>query len=514
MFAKTRARLTLLNAAVFLVVLAVIGTVVYALLRAQIYDRLDAGLMAAAQRFAPADEPSRRYEQQLGAPAGEAGTAARPPLERGPVVLLWDGQGVPYPASLADAGYESFYAQFGAHRSAERPVTVQIGGHYYRTLFLALPSPLLLHRSHRPPGGSEADGGANGGTGSAFVDGSDSGGAGSAFVDGSDSGGTRSASGSGSGGTGSASGSGSGAADPALSSSPAAPIPITHVQAVVNMDAEQAMLNRLADWFLIGLGLGGALTVLAGLYLANQALRPIRRSWEQQRRFTADASHELRMPLSIIQANAELMLMHPDRSALEHSEQISMVLAEAKRMAKLTDQLLLLARSDSGREELLLGDVRLDELIRHVMRLFEPLAELNGVRLEAELASGVELTGDRDKLQQLLVILLDNSLKHTPAGGAIRVALTRRGQQAVMVVEDTGEGIAGEDLPHIFERFYRGDRSRSRGDGGTGLGLSIARWIAEKHGGAITAASQPGRGTTMTVRLPAAPAGKRIGRFK
>lgn len=490
MFAKTRARLTLLNAAVFLVVLAVIGTVVYALLRAQIYDRLDAGLMAAAQRFAPADEPSRRYEQQLGAPAGEAGTAARPPLERGPVVLLWDGQGVPYPASLADAGYESFYAQFGAHRSAERPVTVQIGGHYYRTLFLALPSPLLLHRSHRPPGGAEADGGANGGTGSAFVYGSDSG------------------------GTGSASGSGSGAADPASSSSPAAPIPITHVQAVVNMDAEQAMLNRLADWFLIGLGLGGALTVLAGLYLANQALRPIRRSWEQQRRFTADASHELRMPLSIIQANAELMLMHPDRSALEHSEQISMVLAEAKRMAKLTDQLLLLARSDSGREELLLGDVRLDELIRHVMRLFEPLAELNGVRLEAELASGVELTGDRDKLQQLLVILLDNSLKHTPAGGAIRVELTRRGQQAVMVVEDTGEGIAGEDLPHIFERFYRGDRSRSRGDGGTGLGLSIARWIAEKHGGAITAASQPGRGTTMTVRLPAAPAGKRIGRFK
>ncbi|REK55995.1 MAG: hypothetical protein C6W55_08850 [Thermobacillus sp.] len=490
MFAKTRARLTLLNAAVFLVVLAVIGTVVYALLRAQIYDRLDAGLMAAAQRFAPADEPSRRYEQQLGAPAGEAGTAARPPLERGPVVLLWDGQGVPYPASLADAGYESFYAQFGAHRSAERPVTVQIGGHYYRTLFLALPSPLLLHRSHRPPGGAEADVGASGGTGSAFVYGSDSG------------------------GTGSASGSGSGAADPASSSSPAAPIPIMHVQAVVNMDAEQAMLNRLADWFLIGLGLGGALTVLAGLYLANQALRPIRRSWEQQRRFTADASHELRMPLSIIQANAELMLMHPDRSALEHSEQISMVLAEAKRMAKLADLLLLLARSDSGREELLLGDVRLDELIRHVMRLFEPLAELNGVRLEAELASGVELTGDRDKLQQLLVILLDNSLKHTPAGGAIRVTLTRRGQQAVMMVEDTGEGIAGEDLPHIFERFYRGDRSRSRGDGGTGLGLSIARWIAEKHGGAITAASQPGRGTTMTVRLPAAPAGKRIGRFK
>jgi signal transduction histidine kinase len=274
------------------------------------------------------------------------------------------------------------------------------------------------------------------------------------------------------------------------------------------------MLNKLADWFLVGLGVGGALTVLAGLYLANQALRPIRRSWEQQRRFTADASHELRMPLSIIQANAELMLMHPDRSALENSEQISMVLSEVRRMAKLTDQLLLLARSDSGREELLLGPVQLEALIRHVIQLFAPLAELNGVRLDAELASGVELTGDRDKLQQLLVILLDNSLKHTPAGGSIRVVLTRRGQQAAIVVEDTGEGIAEEDLPHIFERFYRGDRARSRGDGGTGLGLAIARWIAEKHGGTIAAASRPGRGTTMTVRLPVAPAGKRIGRFR
>jgi signal transduction histidine kinase len=462
MFARTRVRLTALNAAVFLVVLVAIGAAVYALLRAQIYERLDAALVAAAQRYAPTDEPSRRYEQQKGTPAGagEAEATGRPVLERGVVVLLWDGQGVPYPASLADAGHESFYAQFGAYRSAERPVTVKIDGHYYRTCFLALPSPLLLHRSFMPPGGADAGGEASGGA------------------------------------------------------EPVSPIPITHVQAIVNMDAEQDMLNKLADWFLVGLGVGGALTVLAGLYLANQALRPIRRSWEQQRRFTADASHELRMPLSIIQANAELMLMHPDRSALENSEQISMVLSEVRRMAKLTDQLLLLARSDSGREELLLGPVQLEALIRHVIQLFAPLAELNGVRLDAELASGVELTGDRDKLQQLLVILLDNSLKHTPAGGSIRVVLTRRGQQAAIVVEDTGEGIAEEDLPHIFERFYRGDRARSRGDGGTGLGLAIARWIAEKHGGTIAAASRPGRGTTMTVRLPVAPAGKRIGRFR
>jgi len=457
MFAKTRVRLTALNATVFLVVLVAIGAAVYGLLRAQIYEKLDASLVAAARRYAPTDEPSRRHEQQQGAPAGEAGAAERPVLERGVVVLLWDGQGVPYPASLADAGHEPFYARFGPYRSAERPVTVKIDGHYYRTCFLALSSPLLLHRNHRPPGEAEAGGGASGGAGP----------------------------------------------------SPGTPIPITHVQAIVNMDAEQDMLNKLADRFLIGLGLGGALTVLAGSYLAHQALKPIRRSWEQQRRFAADASHELRMPLSIIQANAELMLMHPDRSALENSEQISMVLSEARRMAKLTDQLLLLARSDSGQEELLMSPVRLDELIRHAVQLFAPLAELKGVRLETDLASGVELTGDRDKLQQLLVILLDNSLKHTPDGGTIRVALARRGQQAVVIVEDTGEGIAAEDLPHIFERFYRGDRSRRRGDGGTGLGLAIARWIAEKHGGAIAAASQPGSGTTMTVRLPAAPQRRR-----
>ena len=458
MFAKTRTRLTLLNAAVFFVVLVAIGSIVYVQLRAQIYHKLDAALAAETQPFAPSDEPTYRHEHQRNTPSAAPepthGRADRPAADSGIMVLFWDEQGVPHPSSLTDTGHLSFYAKFGAYKSAQQPVTVSIDGHYYRIRSLALSPPLLLslsppvpvHRNADSPDAVEPDG--------------------------------------------------------ANRANPTSFTRVEFVQAIANMDSEQKLLNKLTEWFLIGLGLGGLLTVLASLYLANQALRPIRRSWEQQRQFAADASHELRMPLSIIQANAELMLLHPERTALENSEQISMVLAEAKRMAKLTDQLLLLARTDSGQEELLLCPVRLDQLIRHVVQLFAPLAEMNGIRLVEELAPDVELTGDRDKLQQLFVILIDNSMKHTPASGTIRVALRRRGQQAVVTVEDTGTGIAASDLPHIFDRFYRGDRSRNRG-GGSGLGLAIARWIVERHGGTIAAASKPGHGTTMTVRLPA-----------
>jgi len=497
------------------VVLVAIGSIVYVQLRAQINDKLDAALIAATKQLAPSSELSYRYEQQKSAPAGSGGLASapadhtdRPVAGPGVIVLLWDEQGMPYPASLADAGHERFYLKFGAYQSVERPATLFIDGHYYRTFFLALSSPLLLHRSFKPPvagaepgilaGPRTAAGRENVAESGSVVESGD--------VSEPDAAG------------------GHGmerphiAVKPGLSAEPetavetdeafradaesASFIPIRYVQAIVNMDAEQNLLNKLADGFLIGLILGGMLTVLAGLYLANQALRPIRRSWEQQRRFAADASHELRMPLSIIQANAELMLRHPDRSVLEISEQISMVLAETKRMAKLTDQLLLLARSDSGQEELRLGPVRLEPLIRHVVQLFAPLAELNGVRLAAEIPYDIELQGDRDKLQQLLVILLDNSLNHTLASGTIRVALNRRGQQAIIIVEDTGAGIAAADLPHIFDRFYRGGHRSRRRSEGTGLGLAIAHWIAERHGGTIAAASKLGRGTTMTVRLP------------
>ncbi|UUZ97626.1 HAMP domain-containing histidine kinase [Paenibacillus sp. P25] len=211
----------------------------------------------------------------------------------------------------------------------------------------------------------------------------------------------------------------------------------------------------------------------------------------------------MRMPLSIIQANTELVFRHPDRSILEMSEPLSMVLGESKRMGKLTEQSLTLARADSNQEEIVLKPITLEEVIREVVLKFKPLAEFKGQVLELRMESGLDIMGDRERLHQPLVILVDNSMKFTPDKGTIRVLAHRTGHYVEIVVEDTGCGIEPEDLPHIFDRFYRGDKARNRSSGGTGLGLAIAQWIAAKHGGDLTAASIPGLGTTMTLRLAA-----------
>nr|WP_285855140.1 HAMP domain-containing sensor histidine kinase [Paenibacillus cellulositrophicus] len=249
----------------------------------------------------------------------------------------------------------------------------------------------------------------------------------------------------------------------------------------------------------IGIVVGAAGTVGVGLYLANQALRPIRRSWEQQQQFVADASHELRLPISVIHANAEYVFRHPDRSILQMSEPISMVLEESKRMKKLVEQLLTLARADSNQTELLLTGIRLDEIVDDASHKFNPFMELKRIRFDRSVQP-VSMMGDKERLQQLIVILLDNSLKYTPEDGEIRIVCRRNGQDAELIVEDSGIGIAKTDLPYIFDRFYRGNQTRNRDDGGTGLGLSIAKWIAEKHGGTISARSD--QTTAITVNLP------------
>ena len=141
-------------------------------------------------------------------------------------------------------------------------------------------------------------------------------------------------------------------------------------------------------------------------------------------------------------------------------------------------------------------------VIREVVQKFDPLAELKSQKLESDVESGIELMGDAERIHQLLVILLDNSMKFTPADGAIRVVARKKGYDVELVVEDTGIGIAAEDLPRIFDRFYHGDKSRTRSTGGTGLGLAIAKWIVIKHGGEITPASVLGQGTKMMLRFP------------
>jgi heavy metal sensor kinase len=235
----------------------------------------------------------------------------------------------------------------------------------------------------------------------------------------------------------------------------------------------------------------------------NAMIARLERSFAEVRRFTADASHELRTPLTALRTEVEVAL----RRALtppEHRQVLGNVLEELLRMSRLTDQLLALSRRDAGVEQWNPTPVDLPALAAGVVDTLRPLAEAKGIQLRFAEAP-VRVAGDEGRLRQVLINLLDNALKYTPAGGSVvvRVGPAVELRLALLVVEDTGVGIAPEHLPHVFDRFYRVDPARGRGEGGTGLGLSIAQSIVKAHGGMIDMTSTVGCGTVCTVRLPA-----------
>ena len=236
----------------------------------------------------------------------------------------------------------------------------------------------------------------------------------------------------------------------------------------------------------------------------NAMLDKLQQAYQAQQRFVSDASHELRAPLTAIQGNLDLL--HRRRAAMSSAEQqeaLDEAGREADRLARLVADLLALARADAG-VSLRRERVELDRDVLEALRESRQL--VRGQTLALGMFTPVIVLGDEDRLKQLLLIVLDNALKYTPAGGTVTVDLVVRDSVAEVQVRDTGVGIPAADLPHVFERFYRADPGRARDPDGTGLGLPIARWIAEQHQGSITLASEPGQGTTATIRLPTAAA--------
>jgi len=227
------------------------------------------------------------------------------------------------------------------------------------------------------------------------------------------------------------------------------------------------------------------------------------RAAAQQRQFAADASHELRTPLTIIKGDLDVLLRR-QRSVEEYEEVVRDVDEEVTRLGGLVEDLLTLARADSGQAELAREFVYFDALVDEAAAGVRRLAEAKGIAVETRLAPDIAVVGDPVRLRQLVVNLLGNAVKYTPAGGRVRVTLGAVADQARLDVADTGIGIAPEDLPHVFERFYRADKARARAEGGTGLGLAIARWSAETHGGRVDVRSRPGEGSVFTVWLPLA----------
>lgn len=231
----------------------------------------------------------------------------------------------------------------------------------------------------------------------------------------------------------------------------------------------------------------------------NEVLESLEEAYRAQQRFVAAASHELRAPLTVIRANLELLRRHGSVPDLERQEALAEVGREVDRLIRLVADLLTLARADADvplrRERL-----ELDRLVLEVVREARHLA--SGQLLEVERLEPASVEGGPDRLKQLLLILVDNAIKYTPAEGRITVGLWRDGPVAEVRVRDTGVGIPPEELPRVFERFYRASPGQVRDPGGTGLGLPIARWIAEKHAGDVSLTSELGHGTTARIRLP------------
>jgi len=237
----------------------------------------------------------------------------------------------------------------------------------------------------------------------------------------------------------------------------------------------------------------------------NQMLDRIEQSFTRTKRFTADASHELRAPMTLIHTAAEFSLRR-ERSREDLVESMQKILRESRRTTALIDDLLLLARGDAGRERPELTVVDAEPLMRDIAQQATAMAAAKGVHADLHLEAGVlPVNAHEPHLRRLLLILVDNALKFTASGGRITIAGSMDAKEVTISVADTGIGIAPDDLPHVFERFWRADKVRSREVGGTGLGLAIAKQIAEQHRARLEVHSEVGRGSVFTVRLPRVP---------
>ncbi len=234
----------------------------------------------------------------------------------------------------------------------------------------------------------------------------------------------------------------------------------------------------------------------------NDMIARLESAFRRISRFTADASHELRTPLAVMRTTAEVAL-RSDRPKDVHREALEHIVAETQRTSQLVDNMLLIANADCGHERLNMARVDLVASVGEACAEAAVLAREKGVRFDVRLPVGpVWVKGDANALRRLFLILIDNAVKYTPPGGTCDVYFAQREGAAIGVVRDTGIGIASDDLPHIFDRFYRVDRARSRRQGGTGLGLAIGRWIVTSHNGSIDVKSAVDRGTAFEVRLP------------
>ncbi len=246
---------------------------------------------------------------------------------------------------------------------------------------------------------------------------------------------------------------------------------------------------------------GLVIVFFISLLLSGLAIRPVKRSWKQQHQFVADASHELKTPLTVILANNNIIMSHKDDTVESQEKWLNSTKEEAEHMSKLVGDLLFLAKSDGEQSPVVFSEIDLSDICENVSLQFDPVAFEKGLNLTCDVQPGITMQGDGTQLNQLVRIFLDNACKYTPEGGDIALRLAKTGPQTIMSVTNTGDPIPKESLEHLFERFYRVDEARTRtsSEGGYGLGLAIAKTIVERHGGIVRVESTAEKGTIFTV---------------
>lgn len=249
-------------------------------------------------------------------------------------------------------------------------------------------------------------------------------------------------------------------------------------------------------------GLFGLLAVLVSYIISRFNMRPILKSWQQQQDFVNNAAHELRTPMAVIQGKLENMLMKPEATVRDQSNAIILSLSEVRRLTSLTNNMLTLAKSGSNMTKIEKKPTNVSEFLSNIIAPYEEMAQFDGKTVTLDVDVGQDVLIDQKRIHQLLVLLLDNALKYSDEGATVAVTAGIEKKKFILSVADTGRGISDEAKKHVFDRFYREDKTGNRETGGTGLGLSIAAWVVQAHGGKITVLDNIPQGTIFRIALP------------
>lgn len=272
--------------------------------------------------------------------------------------------------------------------------------------------------------------------------------------------------------------------------------------ALIDKTNNQAILYQLFKNFLIVGTLSLIILFIISMYLTNKSIKPIKETFEKQKQFIADASHELKTPLTIIKTNTSLVLSNPDDTVKNQTKWINYINSQTDRMSKLIDEMLSLAKLDAQQDNMHFTTINISKIIESMMLMFDAIIYENNINLETNISKDIFINGDKESIKKLFSILMDNAIKHTDKNGNLLIKLFIDKNKVKIIVKNTGKGISSENLEKIFDRYYRADNSRARETGGYGLGLAIAKSIVTQHKGKIYAKSTLNKDTSFIVELP------------